>query len=196
MKGMTVTVHRSMPTVGLALLIVGFLTACSAPGNSPSPPTTEASPASSVAPTTTVIPSTIASEEPPAPEPTPEPQIPEPPAASIAVDGGDPVVGELGSFGWKNAGSDSPWLDGSPIHVGAGELLVFTLAEPVAIESWQASRVIPGDRDETGAVGIGEGSGEPITFDAPPSGSWSVGVSVLFVDNLGSAAYYWLIEVD
>jgi hypothetical protein len=43
---------------------------------------------------------------------------------------------------------------------------------------------------------MGEGSGEPITFDAPPSGSWSVGVSVLFVDNLGSAAYYWLIEVD
>jgi len=196
MKGMTVTVHRSMPTVGVALLITGFLTACSAPGDSARPPTTEASPVSSVAPTTTVIPSTTASEEPPTPKPTPEPPIPEPPGASIAVDGGDPVVGELGSFGWKNAGSDSPWLDGSPIHVGAGERLVFTLSEPVAIETWQVSRVIPGDRDGTGAVGMSEGSGEPITFDAPPSGSWSVGVSVLFADNLGGAVYYWRIDVD
>jgi hypothetical protein len=193
---MTVTVHRSMPTVGLALLITGLLAACSAPGNSPSPPTTEASPVASVAPTITVIPSIAPSEGPPTPEPTPEPPIPEPPAASVAVEGGDPVVGELGSFGWKNAGSDSPWLDGSPIHVGAGEQLMFTLAEPVAIDTWQVNRVLPGSRDGIGSVGMGEGSGEPITFDAPPSGSWSVGVNVLFADNLGSAAYYWRIDVD
>ena len=196
MKGMSVTVHRSMLTVGLALLITGFLTACSVPGNSASPPPTEASPAASVAPTATVIPSTTASGEPPTPEPTLEPPIPEPPAASITVEGGDPVVGALGSFGWNNAGSDSPWLDGNPIHVGAGELLVFALAEPVAIETWQVSRVIPGDRDGTRAVGMGEGSGEPVTFVAPPSGPWSVSVSVLFADNLGSASYYWLVDVD
>jgi hypothetical protein len=43
---------------------------------------------------------------------------------------------------------------------------------------------------------MAEGSGEPLAFVAPPSGSWSVSVNVLFADNLGSAAYYWLIEVD
>jgi hypothetical protein len=43
---------------------------------------------------------------------------------------------------------------------------------------------------------MGEGSGGPVTFLAPPSGSWSVNVDVWFVDNLGSASYYWLIEVD
>jgi hypothetical protein len=195
MKGMTVTVNRSMPTVGLALMITALLTACSGPGNSASPPPT-ASPATSVAPTATVIPSTTASEEPLTPEPTLEPPIPEPPAASIAVAGGDPVVGELGSFGWMNSGSDAPWLDGNPINVGAGELLVFSLAEPVALETWQVSRVIPGDRDGTRAVGMGEGFGEPVAFVAPPSGPWSVSVSVLFADNLGSASYYWLVNVD
>jgi hypothetical protein len=192
---MTVTVHRSMPTVGLALLITGLLAACSTPGSSPSPPT-EASPAASVVATTTVIPSTTPSEGPPTPEPTPEPPIPEPPAASIAVEGGDPVVGELGSFGWKNAGSDSPWLDGSPIHVGPGETLALTMGEPVGIDQWTVSRVPPGDRDSSRAVGMGEGSGGPVTFLAPPSGSWSVNVDVWFVDNLGSASYYWLVEVD
>lgn len=143
-------------------------------------------------PTATVMPSVAPSEE----APTPEPPMPEPPAASIAVEGGDPVVGELGSFGWKNAGSDAPWLDGSPIHVGAGEQLVLTLAEPVAIDTWQVSRAFPGSRDGMGSIGMAEGSGEPVTFGAPPSGSWSVRVSVLFADNLGGAAYYWLIEVD
>jgi hypothetical protein len=192
---MTVTVHRSMPTVGLALLITGLLAACNTPGSSPSPPT-EASPAASVVATTTVIPSTTPSEGPPTPEPTPEPPIPEPPAASIAVEGGDPVVGELGSFGWKNAGSDSPWLDGSPIHVGPGETLALTMGEPVGIDQWTVSRVPPGDRDSSRAVGMGEGSGRPVTFLAPPSGSWSVNVDVWFVDNLGSASYYWLVEVD
>jgi hypothetical protein len=128
--------------------------------------------------------------------PTPEPPIQEPPAASIAVEGGDPVVGQLGSFGWKNAGSDAPWLDGNPIHVGEGERLVLSLAEPVAIDTWQVSRVPPGDRDGFRSIGMAEGSGEPVTFVAPPSGTWSVSVSVLFSDNLGGAAYYWLIDVD
>ena len=30
----------------------------------------------------------------------------EPPAASLPVEGGDPVVGDLGSFTWMNGGSD------------------------------------------------------------------------------------------
>lgn len=148
-------------------------------------------------PSVTIIPSPRVSVEPPTPEaPSPEAPMPQPPAASIAVDGGDPVVGELGSFAWENSGSDGPWLDGSPIHVGAGEELVFTLAEPVALETWMVSRVAPGNRDGTTATGMAEGSGEPVSFPAPPRGSWSVSVSVLFADNLGGAVYYWLIDVD
>lgn len=120
----------------------------------------------------------------------------EPPAASISVEGGDPVVGETGSFTWQNNGSDAPWLDGSPIHVGSGERLTLTLAEPVAIENWTASRVPAAILDGATPVGLGEGTVGLVTFVGPPGGSWSVKVSVWFADNLGSAAYYWLIEVD
>lgn len=191
------TVHRSIRGSALALLMLAFLAACSAPGTGTSLPPPEASPTATLEPTATVIPSIASPDEPPTPElTTPEPPIPEPPAASIAVEGGDAVVGQLGSFGWKNGGSDAPWLDGSPIHVGAGEQLVLTLAEPISIDAWQVSRVVPGRRDGMGSEGMAEGSGEPVTFGAPPSGSWSVSVNVWFADHLGSASYYWLIDVD
>ena len=120
----------------------------------------------------------------------------QPPAASIAVDGGDPVVGELGSFTWQNSGSDSPWLDGNPIHIGSGETLTVTFAETVAIETWTASRVDSTTLDGSIAVGLGEGTLDPVAFSGPPKGTWSVNVNVWFVDNVGSASYYWLVEVD
>ena len=50
----------------------------------------------------------------------------EPPAASLAVEGGDPVTGQLGTFTWGDGGSDSPWLPGAPIAVGTGEQLTVT----------------------------------------------------------------------
>ncbi len=121
--------------------------------------------------------------------------MPEPPAASIAVEGGDPVVGQLGSFSWENSGSDGPWLPGSPIHVGPGERLALILADPVGVANWTVSRT-PEAANGAGVIGMAQGSGEPVTFAAPPPGSWSVSVDVWFVDNLGSAAYYWLMEVD
>ena len=36
------------------------------------------------------------------------PSTSEPPAASLSVEGGDPVVGQLGSFTWNGGGSDGP----------------------------------------------------------------------------------------
>jgi hypothetical protein len=120
----------------------------------------------------------------------------EPPAASLAVDGGDPVIGQLGTFTWENGGSDSPWLNGSPIHVGAGEQLFMALDDPIALDTWTVSRVTPGNRDGIGAVPIADQRGGVVTFSAPPIGTWSVQVRVRFAGNLGTALYYWLIEVD
>lgn len=120
----------------------------------------------------------------------------EPPAASIRVEGGDPVIGQLGTFTWKNGGSDAPWLDGSPIHVGSGERLVLTLEEPIPVGAWRVDRVSPGNRDGFGAVPMAQGTGSPITFVAPPRGLWSVEVNVRYAVNDGTALYFWLIEVD
>ena len=127
------------------------------------------------------------------PEPTPEP----PPDATLSVEGGDPVVGELGSWGWKGVASDSPWLPGYKLHVGVGERLMFRVSQRVQIANWQVARVPPesvpsGD----GAAGMADGMGDSISFDAPPSGRWSVSVSVWFSDPLGSAVYYWAVTVD
>jgi hypothetical protein len=120
--------------------------------------------------------------------------MPLPPAALLSVEGGDPVEGDIGSFTGKDYGSDSPWLPGAPIHVGSGEPLMLTLAEPVGIEHWVVNRS-PADRLDQDIVGMAEGSG-PVRFPAPPAGAWSVHVGVRFEDNLGSAAYYWRMDVD
>jgi hypothetical protein len=121
--------------------------------------------------------------------------MPTPPPASIAVEGGDPVVGDLGSFTWQNGGSDSPWLPGTPIHVGAGERLVLTMSTPVAIANWQANYIPADDLQSTTPVGLGEGAAEPISFMSPPEGRWSVHVGMWFAGG-GSAAYYWSVEVE
>jgi hypothetical protein len=122
--------------------------------------------------------------------------MPEPPAASIQVEGGDPVVGELGGFTWKNGGSAAPWLPGAPIHIGSSERVTLTLADPVGIANWTASYVPATDLDSIAPLGLGEGAGGPVTFGAPPPGRWSVHVGVWFADNEGDAAYFWLVEVD
>ena len=176
----------------LSLLLAGCVTPGTAPPGSDgprSPGPTVAAAAASMSPKTSIEASSSA-------PPSVEPGVSEPPAAWIAVEGGDPVVGELGSFSWNNSGSSSPGLDGTPIHVGAGEPVTMTLASPVDIDRWQVSRVLPGNRDGVGAISMAEGTGQPVSFAAPSTGVWSVEVQVSFAGNLGSAAYYWRMAVD
>jgi hypothetical protein len=201
-------VTRSLAGVCVALAVIGLPVAACSPSGSPpvvSPPsaTSAASADPSTQPTsagTTIDPSTAppspggpSAETPPAPA---GPSIPIPPDASVSVEGGDPVVGTLGSFTWRNTGSDSPWLRGAPIHVGHGEELVVSLSGPVAIASWTAGRTEPASLDGSKAVGLAQGRLGPPRFTAPPPGTWSVQVVVWFAANQGSAAYYWLVEVD
>jgi hypothetical protein len=175
----------------LACLVAGLLVlaGCSRPGGG----TPAATATGSVAPAGT--PSQAAESIEPAPSASADPSIAAPPSAFLAVDGGDQVEGELGSFGWLDGGSDSPWLPGNPIHVGASERLTLSLGPPVAVDTWAVSRS-PAERLGDELVGMGSGSTTPVSFDAPPIGTWSVSVSVWFVDNLGSATYYWLVEVE
>ena len=171
--------------VSVVLLAAG----CSAGGPSgPGAPTAR--------PTATATPIPIASTPAVATAPiaTPSPPSAGPPAATLAVEGGDPVVGQLGSFTWGDGGSDSPWLPGAPIVVGAGEELTVVVADGVPLGGWVARRVVKGSTNGAGAIGIGEG-GAGITFPAPPSGSWSIHVDVRFAGDLGSAAYYWQVTV-
>ncbi len=153
--------------------------------------------ASSVPSSATSAPSAVAS--PPGATPTP-PTLPPassaPPTAALAVEGGDPVAGQLGSFTWGGGGSDSPWLPGAPLELGAGEPITVSLEPETPVAEWTASRVDAGVTDGSGAVSLGSGSG-PIAFTSPEAetGTWSVLVDVRFGDDLGSAAYYWRLTI-
>jgi hypothetical protein len=185
---------------GLALLAL-ILSACSAGAPSGSavsgssataPPTAMAS--ADPGPTVSLP---TASEGPGGPSPTIAVGA-EPPAASLSVEGGDPVAGQLGSFTWNGGGSDSPWLPGTRLSIGAGERLTASLAGGVAVDTWSARSAPAGSSDGTGAVGLGDGSGDgsnPMAFAPPAKGRWSVQLTVGFADELGSATYYWQVIV-
>jgi hypothetical protein len=145
----------------------------------------------------------ISSEAPSAPADTPSPAsatatVPpssaEPPPASLAAEGGDPVTGQLGSFTWGDGGSDSPWLPGARLTVGRAEPLTVSIEGGVGVADWSGRRMSSGTKGGSGAVALGSGTG-PITFIAPGPGSWSVQVTVAFAGELGTASYYWQLTV-
>jgi hypothetical protein len=118
----------------------------------------------------------------------------EPPAASLVADGGDPVVGQLGTFTWANGGSAAPWLPGAPLMVGAVEPLTLSVDRGVPIAEWRA-RVTGSDAtDPSGAAGLGAGAGQP-RFEAPVAGTWILEVQVVFAGGLGTASYFWGLTV-
>lgn len=119
----------------------------------------------------------------------------EPPIAWLSVEGGDPVAGQLGSFTWGGGGSDSPWLPGAPIAVGAGEPATVTLDPAVRISSWRARYVLSTADGPDGALTLGNGIGTP-AFLVPPTGSWTVEMHVVFADGLGDASYAWQLTID
>lgn len=190
------TRNRILVTIAAAVMVSG----CGTTGVASGGGSTVA--ASSASPTTGLgferSPSaTIQASSPAEPSLEPDPTLTPPPDATLQVDGGDPVIGELGSWTWRNAGSDAPYLPGYPIHVGTGERLIFAMTEPVAIEGWQVRRVPPSSvPGSEGLVGMGEGTGGTIWFEAPPQGTWAVSVTVQFAAGLGGASYYWQVEVD
>jgi hypothetical protein len=117
-----------------------------------------------------------------------------PPTASLAAEGGDPVAGQLGTYVWRDGGSDTPWLQGAPITVGAGEPLSVAVVPDTGIASWRA-RTVPASADgPDGAVSAGAGDGSPV-LASPDAGTWTLEVHVVFVDGLGDASYFWRLDV-
>ena len=164
----------------IALLVVAAIAACTGsavpptPGNSPSPPSS--SPA-------------VATDA-----PSTGPSVDGPPTARLAAEGGDPVTGQLGTYVWDDAGSDSPWLPGAPVSVGVGEPLTVTFEPAIPASTWVA-RMVPADAaGPAGASHLGQGTGDP-TFGAPAPGSWTVEVHLVFVAGRGEASYFWRLDV-
>ena len=182
-------------------LVVAAAAGCTVPAGVP--PTPPPSPAATIARATPAVsPAPIGS--PAAPSPTLDASLPNvpsdepvagPPAASLTAEGGDPVVGQLGTYVWADGGSDSPWLPGAPMAVGAGEPLRLRLEPDVGMAGWLA-RVVPDDAGgAANARPLGEGEGSP-SFTAPEPGAWTLEVRVTFADGLGTASYFWALAVS
>jgi hypothetical protein len=151
-----------------------------APTSSPASPVTPASPAS---PVTVGGPSpTVAGRD-------------SPPDALLAAEGGDPVAGQLGTFLWFQTGSDSPWLPGAPLAVGAGEPLTVDLQPDGDIASWAARYSPAAVAGPDGAASLGDGTGSP-AFAAPRRGTWTVELFVEFAAGAGNAHYFWRLQVE
>lgn len=172
---------RSIPlfVLGVAML-AAIAVACGAGGSPGGGPTRTPSP--------------VASGSPPGPSPTAAGRD-APPDAFLAAEGGDPVGGQLGTYVWLDTGSDSPWLPGTPLAVGAGEPLTLTLDPDGEIVAWTARLVPAGAVGPAGARTLGEGSGSP-AFEAPEAGTWSLQVFLRFGPVAGEASYFWQLEVE
>ncbi len=171
-----------MPRCQALLLMVLVVAGCSS-GATASPPRT--SPALATAAVSTAVVPTAA---------VPTAPGDGPPAGLLAAEGGDPVTGQLGTFAWGDGGSDSPWLPGAPIAVGAGEPLAVSFGSPIGVATWRA-RAVSADADgPAGATILGEGTGAP-AFGAPAAGSWTAEVHVVFEGGVGDASYFWRLEV-
>lgn len=132
---------------------------------------------------------------PPTPEPAPastdEARPQQPPVAVLNFPGGQPTAGDLGTYIYRGAGSDSPWLPGEPVAIPpAGALGQVFLSEPLKVTSWRA-RVAPAGR----VPGIGEGreiaTGEGSIVLELPTGAWTLQLSIQFGDGIGEATYFW-----
>jgi hypothetical protein len=175
--------------VGSLLICLSAL-ACSAPG---APPTS--TPGIATASASPSLATAIATA-PPSPSASSAPPIADgPPAASLAAEGGDPVIGQLGTYTWRDGGSDSPWLPGAAIAVGAREPLTVVLDPTIGVEAWSARYVAAAADGPAHATPLGEGRRDP-TFEAPEAGAWTVEVHVDFDDGLGDASYFWRLDVS
>ena len=197
--------HRNLRPRPLACLLTGVLAmiaACAVvtpDSRSGEPVETTIPSATPIVTPPTAAPTTPTGSVPPSPTPSPSaPSVPTtatPPAASLSVEGGDPVAGQLGSYTWGDVGSDSPWLPGTPIAVGAREPLAVTFASGPPVASWTARRARAGATSPVGAVPAGGGAAGPIAIDAPATGSWTLAVTVEFAGGIGSATWYWRLDV-
>ena len=194
--------------VGGALLAVVVAGCFAPPGASPSDdsapsvsdpasdaPDRSAAPSSTVAPSPSISPVAAATGSPtpsPASAGTPRPGLEVPPLADLAVDGGDPVAGQLGTYVWRSGGSDAPWLPGAPIRAATGEVLTVSLVPDLRASGWSAL-LAPAAGDGTGAAPVGAGAG-PLDMTAPASGTWTLAVTIEFGDR-GTATWFWRLEV-
>jgi hypothetical protein len=179
--------------IGLAL--AGVVVACTGPASSPPATGPIASPSPSPA-TAVPVPASSPAAAPPTDVSVPSAALlGSPPIARLAVEGGDPIEGQLGTYTWGGGGSDAPWLPGAPIEVASGEPLEVTFEPLIGVTAWRGRIVPAAATGPAGATVLAEGSGPP-RFEAPSAGAWTLEVQVTFPAGMGAASYAWALTVS
>lgn len=176
-------------TTGAWVIVAVMLAGLAGCSPTTPPPAATAGPPATIPPSIAVGSPTVAG-----PSPTVA-GLDAPPEAVLAAEGGDPVPGQLGTYVWLETGSDSPWLAGAPITLGAGEPLTVAFIPAGGLDTWAARFVPAAATDPAGAVVLGEGRGDP-SFAAPGPGTWTLEVAVVFAAGAGNASYFWRLEVE
>jgi hypothetical protein len=163
----------------LAIVVIAAA-ACSAAGVSPP----------AAAPTASATPTATATAAPASAPPLATPG-PQPPNALLIVNGGAPSVGELGTYTWREAGSEAPWLPGTRTKVAPGGAASVSLEVPVPTAAWWVKLSKPGGTD-IGARQIAAGTGA-ITFTVPAQAG-TIALHVEFASDAGDALYFWALS--
>ncbi len=126
-----------------------------------------------------------------------------PPSASLRVAEAPKLhPGELGTYTFRGAGSDAPWLPArmlDAVQVQAGTGLTVSLEGGNLIDSWEA--VVARSVDEQGVrpTPLGQQAlprpEAGAIFAAPEPGSWVLAVSLGYADDEGVGVYFWRLEV-
>jgi hypothetical protein len=128
----------------------------------------------------------------------------QPPAAVLAVNGQGNHPGVLGTYVYRGAGSDAPWLPARALRsvaVPAGGRLLVRLADQGSIGAWFARIAPAGDDQGVRVRGLAEqpdenGRSAVIELLAPAPGPWVLAVTLDYGDGSGSGSYFWLVEVS
>lgn len=113
------------------------------------------------------------------------------------------IPGELGSYTYDGAGSDSPWLPArglEAVPVTTGSTLTLTLQDGSAFGMWTVRASKAANEDGIPVRGLASGGDDAATvtaaeIHAPPAGSWVVAATLYFPQEGGDATYYWLLDV-
>lgn len=175
-------------------------TQTSTPTRTPTSTPTRTPTGRSAPPTSSVAPSTRVTSSSPAGGGSEASRIP--PAARLVVAGKPVGTGTLGSYTYRGAGSDSPWLPARAlprVAVAAHSALAVAL-EHKAVVAWTAEVAAASDIEgsSTRELASGQATASPVsqvTLPSPGRGAWVMAVRVVFAADLGDAVYFWSLAV-
>jgi hypothetical protein len=135
--------------------------------------------------------------------PSGSPRGADPPAAVLIVSGAERHEGELGTYVYRGAGSDAPWLPArtlASVPVRSSDRLSVALVDGGVIGPWAATIAPAGDDQAERGRGLAAdetagGLRESVELPVPPRGGWVLMVRLDYGDGSGSGAYFWLVEV-